>query len=67
MLTTTKLPGWKDEVPCPRCREGTIIIKNGKHGKFYGCSYYPICAFTINAYDLNQLLDPDIDEPYYGM
>ena len=32
---------------CPQC--GSLLIeKNGKFGKFYGCSNYPKCNFTKN-------------------
>lgn len=31
---------------CPRCG-GTLILRNGKYGKFYGCSNYPKCRFTV--------------------
>jgi restriction system protein len=32
---------------CPQC--GSLLIeKNGKFGKFYGCSNYPKCDFTKN-------------------
>ena len=31
---------------CPRCG-GTLIIRNGKNGQFYGCSGYPRCRFTL--------------------
>lgn len=30
---------------CPRCR-GNLVLKDGKYGKFYGCSNYPRCKFT---------------------
>lgn len=29
---------------CPRCG-GNIVERNGKYGKFYGCSNYPKCKF----------------------
>jgi len=32
---------------CPNCG-GELIIRNGKYGKFYGCSNYPGCRFTKN-------------------
>jgi hypothetical protein len=32
---------------CPKCG-GALIIKNGKYGRFKGCSNYPKCKFTIN-------------------
>ena len=31
---------------CPRCN-GELKIRNGKNGKFYGCSNYPKCRFTM--------------------
>jgi len=32
---------------CPRCG-GTIIERKGKYGRFYGCSNYPNCKFTLS-------------------
>lgn len=32
---------------CPRCG-GTIVEKKGKYGKFWGCSNYPNCKFTLS-------------------
>ena len=31
---------------CPRCG-GTLVLRNGKYGQFYGCSNYPRCNYTI--------------------
>lgn len=31
---------------CPRCG-GTLILRNGKYGRFYGCSNYPNCKFIL--------------------
>ncbi len=31
---------------CPKCKEGELSIKLGKHGAFLGCSRYPDCNFT---------------------
>ena len=31
---------------CPRCG-GTLIVRNGKYGRFYGCSNYPNCKFIL--------------------
>jgi len=31
--------------PCPSCK-GRLVIRNGKFGKFYGCSNYPKCQYT---------------------
>lgn len=30
---------------CPRCG-GKLVLRDGKYGKFYGCSNYPKCKFT---------------------
>ena len=30
---------------CPKCG-GTLVLRNGKYGKFYGCSNYPKCRYT---------------------
>ena len=32
---------------CPRCK-GQLVIRQGKHGGFLGCSNYPSCKFTHN-------------------
>jgi hypothetical protein len=33
---------------CPRCGK-KLLLRNGRHGKFYGCSGFPYCKFTKNA------------------
>jgi predicted RNA-binding Zn-ribbon protein involved in translation (DUF1610 family) len=30
---------------CPNCGS-KLVLRNGKRGKFYGCSAYPTCKFT---------------------
>lgn len=32
---------------CPKCG-GDLILRNGKYGRFYGCSNYPKCTYTNN-------------------
>lgn len=32
---------------CPLCN-GKLVIRNGKNGKFYGCSNFPKCRYTHN-------------------
>lgn len=32
---------------CPQCG-GLLILRDGRNGKFYGCSNYPKCHFTHN-------------------
>ncbi len=31
---------------CPRCG-GSLRLREGKYGEFYGCSNYPLCNFTM--------------------
>ena len=31
---------------CPQCKEGNLIIRTGKFGKFLACSKFPDCKFT---------------------
>ncbi|MDR2941501.1 MAG: topoisomerase DNA-binding C4 zinc finger domain-containing protein [Treponema sp.] len=32
---------------CPKCG-GSLVIRNGPYGSFYGCSNYPSCRFKQN-------------------
>jgi len=34
---------------CPRCG-GSLVVRNGPYGKFYGCSNYPKCRYKL-SYD----------------
>lgn len=40
---------------CPYCKSGQLIIRQGANGRFYGCSNYPYCNYTIN--DMNAVKD----------
>lgn len=31
---------------CPECREGTLVVRTGRFGKFWGCSNFPACRYT---------------------
>ncbi|HEX5056494.1 MAG TPA: type I DNA topoisomerase [Gammaproteobacteria bacterium] len=36
------------EVPCPECKQGTILERRSRYGKiFYSCSRYPDCKYAI--------------------
>lgn len=37
----------KENLFCPKCN-GTLVLRNGKYGNFYGCSNYPQCRFTMS-------------------
>ena len=32
---------------CPQCG-GKLVMRNGKYGRFIGCSGYPKCKYTQN-------------------
>ncbi|MGY6172396.1 topoisomerase DNA-binding C4 zinc finger domain-containing protein [Candidatus Mycoplasma pogonae] len=34
------------KVSCISCLKGKLKIKEGKYGKFFGCSNYPACKYT---------------------
>ncbi|MBI1363406.1 MAG: type I DNA topoisomerase [Proteobacteria bacterium] len=33
---------------CPQCKEGELIIRLGRYGRFKGCSRYPECRYIEN-------------------
>ncbi len=33
---------------CPSCEDGTLVLRDGKFGKFLACSNYPNCKFTLS-------------------
>ena len=35
---------------CPYCKV-ELVLRNGKNGKFYGCSNFPKCKYTTNCED----------------
>jgi len=42
-------PSAEDEAEkqdCPKCKEGKLALKQGRFGKFFGCSLYPACKHT---------------------
>ncbi|MHA2061861.1 MAG: DNA topoisomerase, partial [Candidatus Sifarchaeia archaeon] len=40
----------KSRKKCPVCKEGELVERRGKYGKFLGCSKYPSCKTTITLY-----------------
>jgi DNA topoisomerase-3 len=48
----------KGEHHCPRCRKGVLQLKNGKHGKFWGCSRYPACRASFDDKNDKPALPP---------
>src|SRR5690606_12490729 len=37
------------ELPCPECG-GTLVMKDSKYGKFYGCTNFPKCDGKHSAH-----------------
>jgi DNA helicase IV len=31
---------------CSQCKTGTLELRKGKYGTFYGCNKYPLCSYT---------------------
>ncbi|MCL1126990.1 topoisomerase DNA-binding C4 zinc finger domain-containing protein [Shewanella surugensis] len=38
-------PHAKEQEACPLCH-GNLMVKNSKHGGFFGCEHYPSCDYT---------------------
>jgi DNA topoisomerase-1 len=39
---------------CPECKEGDLVVRKSRYGKFIACSRYPECKYTRN-------IEPDIE------
>ncbi len=37
----------KDKRTCPRCG-GTLVVRSGRRGRFWGCTGYPACRYTAD-------------------
>jgi DNA topoisomerase-1 len=45
---------------CPDCKEGDIVIRSGRFGKFLSCSRFPECKYTARYKDVVKgILCPD--------
>jgi DNA topoisomerase-1 len=41
-----KIPVEKTGEKCPECKEGELVIRTGRFGKFISCSRFPDCKYT---------------------
>ena len=42
-----------------------MVERNGKFGKFYGCSKFPACRATMSVYENNMAYDHNFgDDPW---
>ena len=37
-----------NQILCPRCKTGHLVLREKEGRRFYGCSNYPYCTYTIN-------------------
>ena len=35
-----------EERPCPKCKEGTLVLRKSVYGTFIACNKYPKCRYT---------------------
>jgi len=47
---------------CPKCKEGQLIVKKGKYGKFMGCTKYPKCDYTNNIVKAREEYKKSVNE-----
>jgi DNA topoisomerase-1 len=43
---------------CPECKEGTLVIRTGKFGKFLSCSRFPDCKLTKPLVEETNIMCP---------
>ncbi|ENB4014861.1 type I DNA topoisomerase [Campylobacter upsaliensis] len=36
-------------IKCPKCKDGEVVERFSRRGKFYGCNHYPKCDFVSNC------------------
>jgi len=47
---------------CPECKEGSLIVRKGKYGKFLGCTKYPNCKYTSKITEAREEYKKTINE-----
>ena len=45
--------------PCPDCKEGELVIRTGRFGKFISCSRFPECKHTEKYLQKVGVICPD--------
>ena len=51
---------------CIKCQTGSLRARSGSHGRFYGCSHYPLCDHTEDGCNQCGLPMPRIDGSWKG-
>jgi DNA topoisomerase-1 len=44
----------KIEKPCPKCKDGKLVLRKSIYGTFLGCSNYPKCKYTEKLGDVHK-------------
>ena len=52
----------RTEEICPECKQGKLIVKLGKYGKFLSCERYPDCKYARPMENTNEPQDTDSEE-----
>lgn len=47
---------------CPECKDGHLVVRNGKYGKFMGCIKYPKCKYTNKIVEARKEYKKSINE-----
>ncbi len=53
------VPTEKTGKKCPECKEGEVVIRTGRFGKFLSCSRFPDCKYTARYLDKIDMKCPE--------
>jgi len=42
-----KPENFKENTPCPTCKEGQLVIRKSIYGQFVACNRFPKCHYTV--------------------
>ena len=48
---------------CPKCKDGDVVVRVGKFGKFLACSTYPTCDYKANFQNKTGIKCPKCNDP----
>lgn len=48
----------KSQVSCPQC-SASMVLREGRYGRFYGCSRYPYCKGTLTVKQASVMIQKD--------
>lgn len=57
-VARVKIAVEETDVQCPECREGNLVVRTGKFGKFFSCNRFPDCKFTKPYVEETNLICP---------